>query len=119
MADRKISMTPPLSALASDAEAAGIGFTALLTADIHRARVLARRAWREVSLDDETRAAASHIAAGMEQADILAGIDDIPSAQRIAAEMHDAGYANEARRWMAAEPTPLAIWGLLMATRGA
>lgn len=111
----RIQLTPPLYALAQDAEAVGLGVNALLSAEVHRARTLARRAARDLALPDDVRDGVLHTLSGMEQADIIAGIDDLPSAERIAAEMVDAGLAS--RSWLASAPSPVAIWGLIMEAR--
>lgn len=117
MADRKITLTPPLTAVAQDAETMGLGFTALLTADVTRARALAHQAWQSLDLSDHVRHALLHVTEGIETGDIAAGIDDLPSVNRIYAEAIDAGYPREARVWLDAMPGPLAVWGLMMAAR--
>lgn len=113
----RISLTPPLTAVAQDAEEAAISISALLSADVHRGRSLAREAWQALRLSDHERAGLLHAVEGIEAADIIAQIDDLPSAERIYAETHDAGYPAIARAWLDAMPGPLAIWGLIIAAR--
>ena len=113
----RITLTPPLTMVAQDADAAGISLAALLSADVHRGRTLAREAWQALRLSDHERHGLLHAVEGIEAADIIAQIDDLPSAERIYAETHDAGYPEIARAWLDAMPGPLAIWGLLIAAR--
>ena len=53
----RISLTPPLTAVAQDAEEAAISISALLSADVHRGRSLAREAWQALALSPEQRTA--------------------------------------------------------------
>lgn len=54
----RITLTPPLTMVAQDADAAGISLAALLSADVHRGRYLALNAWRalDISHGDRGRA---------------------------------------------------------------
>jgi len=113
----RITLTPPLTMVAQDADAAGISLAALLSADVHRGRTLSREAWQALRLSDHERHGLLHAVEGIEAADIIAQIDDLPSAERIYAETHDAGYPEIARAWLDAMPGPLAIWGLQIAAR--
>ncbi len=114
---RKIKLTPALTAVAQDADEAGLGFTALLTADVSRGRLLARRAWLALPLRPEHRQALRRALDGVEMHDIISGLDDLPSAERVYAETVDAGQPEAARAWLDALPGPLAVWGLLTAAR--
>ena len=113
----RITLTPPLTMVAQDADAAGISLAALLSADVHRGRTLSREAWQALRLSDHERHGLLHAVEGIEAADIIAQIDDLPSAERIYAETHDAGYPEIARAWLDAMPGPLAVWGLMIAAR--
>ena len=113
----RVYLTPPLTVTAQDADHAGIAFSALLSADVHRGRTLSREAWQALRLSDHERHGLLHAVEGIEAADIIAQIDDLPSAERIYAETHDAGYPEIARAWLDAMPGPLAVWGLLIAAR--
>ena len=68
----RISLTPPLTAVAQDAEEAAISISALLSADVHRGRSLARAAWQALRLSDHERAGLLHAVEGIEAADIIA-----------------------------------------------
>ena len=50
----RITLTPPLTMVAQDADAAGISLAALLSADVHRGRYLALNAWRALDISHDT-----------------------------------------------------------------
>lgn len=118
-----ISASPPLVALRDEAEAMGVSFPALLTADIVRYRKMAIAA--APTLDPWERGAISLLLAEIEAHGILSGDDSLPSAARIAAMVEewiddaaadDALRAERLRRKVEAL-TPLAIAGLLLRER--
>ena len=113
----RITLTPPLTMVAQDADAAGISLAALLSADVHRGRSLAREAWQALALSPEQRTALRRAMNGIEAHGIISGEDDLPSPERIYAETHDAGHGEAARAWLDAMPGPLAVWGLMIAAR--
>ena len=113
----RITLTPPLTMVAQDADAAGISLAALLSADVHRGRYLALNAWRALDISHGDREALRHAVEGIEGLDIVSGLDDLPSPERIYAETHDAGEPEVARAWLDAMPGPLAVWGLMIAAR--
>jgi len=113
----RITLTPPLTMVAQDADAAGISLAALLSADVHRGRYLALNAWRALDISHGDREALRHAVEGIEGLDIVSGLDDLPSPERIYASAVDAGHGEAARAWLDAMPGPLAVWGLLIAAR--
>jgi len=119
-----LNAPPYLLRLRDEAERMALTFPALLTADLKRYRAMAEAAVPPLS-DWQNRALA-HILDGIEAMDILSGIDDLPSAGRIAAEitdwssrLTDYGEIEEAERLrkIVAGLQPLAIAGLLMRVR--
>jgi hypothetical protein len=103
--------------VAQDAEEAAISISALLSADVHRGRSLAREAWQALALSPEQRTALRRAMNGIEAHGIISGEDDLPSVERIYAETHNAGEPEVARAWLDAMPGPLAVWGLMIAAR--
>ena len=73
---RKVKLTPALTAVAQDADEAGLGFTALLTADVSRGRLLARRAWLALPLRPEHRQALRRALDGVETHATISGLAD-------------------------------------------
>jgi hypothetical protein len=119
-----INLSPLLASVKADAENMGVSFPSLLTADMKRFRQLASdavptmTAWQWGLL--------SHVLDGIEAHRILMGVDDLPSAQAIAAEIdawadrafndEDIIRAGELRDIIVKLP-PLAIAGILMRAR--
>lgn len=87
MSRASIDLSPPLLAAREEAERIGLSFPALLTADLKRYRAMAAAA--TPALDEWEWWLIGHILAGREQADVLTGIDDLPSRQSIVADIDD------------------------------
>lgn len=118
-----LNASPPIMRLKQEADAMGVSFPSLLTADLVRCRALAEAALPP--LDAWEREAIDHALSGIESHRILAGDDSLPSAGWIAAavqEMADGrpddemlrleALARQAREW-----SPIAILGLMMRLR--
>lgn len=120
-----INASPPIARLKSEADSMGVSFPALLTADLVRYRALAEAAAAEPALDEWEWQLLAHVMSGIEAHEILTGIDMIPSAARIAAEID--AWADSADdddtiragrlRNIVAGLTPIAVAGILMRLR--
>ena len=82
-----LNLSPPLTLIQAEAAAMGVSFPALLTADVSRWRRLA--AANEPDLDEWQWSCLDHVLSGIEAQRILTGIDDLPSAGSIVAELDD------------------------------
>lgn len=119
MPKRTLNLSPLLERLDREAEALGVSLPALLTADLHRYRTLAAAATPE--LTEWEWLLLGHVLDGIEQLDILGGIDDLPSNARIItaidewadhADYDDTTRAGDLRRKVASW-SPLEIAGVL------
>lgn len=86
--DRKnITLSPVLEMIEDEADAMGLPFTRLVSADLTRFRELAGQA--EPQLSGPQWELLCHVLDGVEAMHILTGRDDLPTAGRIAAEVAD------------------------------
>jgi len=116
----KLSLNLPdwlVDDLRDGAESIGVSLPALITAELARARSLAAQAAHALDIEGADRTAIRCSLQGIEQMRILDGRDDLPSTDWLCAALRDGGHAGAADRLGRAEPSELAIWGLLMEAR--
>lgn len=116
----KVSLNLPdwlVDDLRDGADAIGVSMPALITAELARARSLAAQEAHALDIEGADHAIIARALQGIEQMHILDGRDDLPSADWLCATLRDMGHGDVAERLDRALPSPLAIWGLVMAAR--
>ena len=118
-----LNLSPRLTLIQAEAEAMGISFPALLTADVVRFRQLAEAAAPRLS--EWEWGLIWHVLNGREAHDILTGRDDLPTPHAIAAEIDvwaDSALDDETvragkLRERVMQWSPLAVAGVLLRLR--